>query len=375
MVDVLGLTIILPLLPFYAEKLGAGPLAATLIFSIYGLCQFVAGPFLGQLSDRIGRKPVLLVSQIGTFAGFLMIAFAPSLAWVFAGRIIDGLTAGNLSVAQAYIADVTEPKDRAKAFGFLGIAFGVGFLLGPAISGFLSSFGYHYPFLFAAGLSATSVACTFFLLGNPPRQTVAPQGFEWGIYAEFFKSQKLTLLLSQFLAFIFAFATLIGGLALYCERRFTYQGNAFGATEVGYVFAYSGLVGIIVQGGFIGRLVKITGEKRLVSIGFIAAALGFGLLALANDILFLVLGITAFTFGHALLRPCLTSLITQAVPRDRQGAVMGLMQSLMSIAQVTAPVISGVLIERHLLSSWAWMGAAFSAAGWAVLFMRRPVSS
>src|SRR2546430_1946456 len=175
-VDVLGLTIILPLLPFYAESLGASPRVVGLLVSAYAICQFFAGPPLGHLSDRVGRRPVLLVSQIGTCIGFLILAFANSLWLVFLARIIDGLTAGNLTVAQAYISDVTEPQHRAKAFGIIGVAFGLGFLVGPAITGFLADFGNQYPILAAAGLSFTSIMATYFLLPSTAPHP-APPGY------------------------------------------------------------------------------------------------------------------------------------------------------------------------------------------------------
>src|SRR6266581_9449424 len=164
LVDVMGLTIILPLLPFYAESLGATPAIVGLIVATYAFCQLIAGPPLGHLSDRVGRRPVLLVSQMGTFAGFLILASAHVLWMVFLARIIDGLTAGNLTVAQAYISDVTEPENRAKSFGIIGIAFGIGFLIGPAISGFLAQYDYRYPIFAAAVLSATSIVTTWILL-------------------------------------------------------------------------------------------------------------------------------------------------------------------------------------------------------------------
>src|SRR4051812_18590707 len=144
-VDILGLTIVLPLLPFYAEHYGASPTVVGLLVTVFAVCQLISGPILGQLSDRFGRKPMLLISQVGTLIGFVILARADALIWVFLSRIIDGFTAGNLSIAQAYISDVTEPKDRAKSFAIIGIAFGLGFLIGPAISGYLSKFGYSTP--------------------------------------------------------------------------------------------------------------------------------------------------------------------------------------------------------------------------------------
>src|SRR5580700_11323278 len=179
-VDVLGLTIILPLLPFYAEKFGASPAVVGLLVSSYAFCQLIAGPLLGRLSDRMGRRPLLLVSQAGTFIGFLILAYAHALWMVFLSRIIDGATAGNLSLAQAYISDVTKPEERAKSFAIIGIAFGMGFLIGPAISGFLAQYSYQYPIFAAAGLSLTSILATYFLLpsGPPPAHDgTAPRKF------------------------------------------------------------------------------------------------------------------------------------------------------------------------------------------------------
>ena len=141
-VDVLGLTIMIPLLPFYAEKLGASPFEVGWLIGVYAVCQLISGPLLGRMSDHMGRKPLLIVSQLGTFTGFIITAFAPNLWILFLARAIDGSTAGNLSLAQAYISDVTKPEDRAKSFGIIGIAFGMGFLIGPAISGFLARYDY-----------------------------------------------------------------------------------------------------------------------------------------------------------------------------------------------------------------------------------------
>jgi DHA1 family tetracycline resistance protein-like MFS transporter len=364
-VDVLGLTIILPLLPFYAESLGASPVTVGLLVSAYAICQLLAGPPLGHLSDRVGRRPVLLVSQIGTFIGFLILAYAQTLWVVFLARIIDGLTAGNLTVAQAYISDVTAPENRARSFSLIGISFGLGFLLGPAIAGLLSQFGNEAPILAAAALSFTSIVATYFLLPavapHPAPEHENTPG--WKLYVEAFRDTRLASMLWQFFAFTFAFSTFFSGFALFAERRFTYNAQPFGTEEVGYVFAYSGLVGILIQGAGIGRLVRSFGERRLIEVGFATMAIGFALLAVVYRISYMLVAIGFLTFGSAVLRPSITSLITTRAARHRQGMVIGLMQSLMSIAQIIAPFIAGALIQHHLLGTWAWAGTIVCAVG------------
>ncbi len=371
-VDVLGLTIILPLLPFYAEKLGASPSQVGMLVSTYAVCQLVAGPLLGRLSDRTGRKPLLLVSQMGTFAGFLVLASAGSLWVVFLSRAIDGLTAGNLSLAQAYIADVTEPKDRASAFGYIGIAFGLGFLVGPAISGLLAHYDYRWPIYAAAALSALSILCTATLL--PSTKPHAEEGeagpggkrlslLDWGTYLGYFRRPALASLLWQFFLFTFSFATFTSGFALYAERRITFAGHFFTAREVGLTFAWSGFLGILLQGGLIKRLVARFGEPALITAGWLGLSSGYVLLAFTTGIPMLALASTVSSFGHGVLRPTLTSQITQHVGRSEQGVVLGLNQSLMSVSQIVAPLIGGYLIDKSLLIPWALVaaGVAFGA--------------
>jgi len=369
--DILGLTILIPLLPFYAEKLGASPTAVGLLVSTYAFCQLLSGPFLGRWSDQTGRKPLLIVSQLGTFASRLLLAGAGSLWVVYLARIIDGLTAGNLVLAQAYIADVTEPEDRTRSFAIIGISFGIGFLLGPAISGALSSFGLAVPILLSAGLSAVSVLATIFLL--PATKPVTDEGaagpagrrfslFAWREYFQYFQRPGLSRLLVEFFCFVMAFATFTGGLALFLERRLAWNGQPFHAREVGFVFAYAGFLGILVQ-SFLGRLVRRFGEPWLVAAGFASMALGYGLLAGVYAIPLLLVAGFFSSFGAGVLRPSLTSLVTQAVARNEQGVVLGLNTSLQSVAQIIGPAIAGVLIDHTLLGAWALFCAACALVG------------
>jgi len=379
LVDVLGLTIILPLLPFYAEKLGASATVVGLLISSYAFCQLIAGPILGKMSDHMGRKPLLIVSQFGTLIGFLILASASSLWLVFVSRIIDGLTAGNLSLAQAYIADVTSPENRAKSFGVIGVAFGIGFLIGPGISGYLAQFGYSYPILAAAFLSASSIVCTATLL---PKATphagegdAGPAGrrlsvLDWKSYAEYFARPSLGNLLWQFFFFALSFALFISGFALYAQRRYTFDGHPFGAKEVGYVFTYVGFLGLILQGGLIGRLVKIFGERKLVWTGFGVSAIGFGLLAWTRTLGQLLLASTVNSY-NGVIRPSVTALISHEAGRREQGVVLGLTQSITSICQVIAPVIAGWLIDRELLAAWALLIAFVCVFGMFVSLPRK----
>ena len=383
LVDVLGFTIILPLLPFYSERLGASPTVVGELVSIYAICQLIAGPILGQLSDHHGRRPILLVSQAGTLIGFLILAFARHIWLLFLARAIDGATAGNLSIAQAYISDVTKPEQRARSFALIGIAFGFGFLVGPAIAGFLAHWGYEAPIFAACGLSFTSILGTFFLL--PRREVVherneaaeadlGPGGrrlslISWGQYRRYFRDRELALLLTQWLLFSFSFSTFISGFALFAERRYVWNGHPVGVREVGYIFAFTGFIGIIMQGGVVGRLVKWLGERRVVQIGFITSFLGDAAIAFTKTIGQLLWVAALSNIGGAGLRPALTSLITQKADKREVGVVIGLTQSLMSIAQITAPIISGILIDHHLLATWAlWAGVL---AGLALLFEPR----
>jgi len=373
LVDVFGMTLVIPLMPRYAENLSASPLQVTLLFSVFSLCMLISGPILGRISDRTGRKKMLLVSQAGTLVGFLLMAQARTLWVLYVARIIDGLTAGNLSLAQASIADRTAPENRTKAFALIGIAFGVGFFVGPAITGWLSHYSLEAPIYLAAAMSATSILFTLFLLpqdspAHAPVDNPGPGGrrlgiFSWHVYAEYFRRPVMGGLLMQFFWFAFAFSTFISGFALYAERIFTWQGHPFAPREIGFLFAYSGFLGIVLQGGLIGRLVKRFGDPALVAAGFAAAVVAYLVFGIILTIPLLVVAVTISAFGNGVLRPTLSSLITQNAARHEQGLVLGLTQSLMSVASIIAPLLGGFLIEHHQLTAWAWMAALASLLG------------
>ncbi|MCW5807610.1 MAG: MFS transporter [Deltaproteobacteria bacterium] len=387
LVDVLGFTIVIPLLAFYSESFGATPLIATLVVSVYAVCSLLSTPIIGKLSDTYGRKRLLLISQVGTFAGFILLGSATALWMVFVGRILDGLTAGNLSLAQAYISDHTKPENRTKAFGVIGVAFGIGFMFGPGLGGWLNTYenilGMHVPFLAAALLSLLSIAATALLLTSekPPQDADPNPGpggrrpgvFDWATYAEYFGRPALRSLFLQFVLFSFAFSCFFSGFALFAERRFTRDGVPWTATEVGYLFTFAGFLGILLQGGLLGRLVKKYGELKLTVAGFISGIVGYALLgqAPAENLLFLV-GITVISsFAHGVLRPVLTAQITKAVGRHEQGVALGISGSLGSIAMALAPPAGGVMLDHEWTVAWALipmvaasLGLLLCLAGW-----------
>ena len=369
---------LLPLLPFYAKTFGATAGQVGALFAVYSLFSLICGPPLGALSDRFGRKPVLLASQFGTFAGLLLMASATSLWVLFVARIIDGATAGNITVAQAYIADVSKPSERAKSFGILGIAFGIGFLVGPAVTAFAAShFGDRAAVLVAAGMSLTSLLATIFLLpANPPKPALEPgeieaaavatseprriSPFDYAGFAAYFRRPTIAPLLWQFLASQLCFGLFCGGFALYAERRF-----ALSTSGVSYVFAYAGLLGIFVQGFLLRRLIGTMGESRLLVIGFLAQILSQILLAVAWSVPAIYGAITALAFT-GFLRPVISSLLSRRTSPTEQGAVMGVTQSLSSISQIIGPLLAGFLIGRDWLAVWALAGAVIAVIGLAL---------
>ncbi len=365
LVDVFALTLILPLLPFYARHYGASDLEVGALFACFALCQLVSGPVLGRMSDRLGRKPVLLGSQLGTFAGLLVLANAPSLPFLFLGRAIDGLTAGNLGIAQAYIADVTRPENRTRAFALIGIAFGLGFLVGPAASGWLAHrYGYQAPPMAAAGLSALSIVLTATLLREPAKR--APMAKDRAsALSRLLRAPAPRARLLELFAYALAFSQITSGLAMFLDHRMK-----FGVDEVGYVFAFSGLVGGLVQGG-IGRAARKLGEARLAQAGFALMVAGYASLALTFGVGALLVATAVGSIGAAVTRPAVTTLLTQAVDPSEHGEALGVGQSMTSLAQTMGPLVAGGLLHADLPSGWA-LAAALAAAFGLVVGSRAP---
>ncbi len=358
-IDLVGFGIVIPVLPFYAEGtiFNATPRMVGLLFASYSVMQLIFSPVLGSLSDKYGRRPVLLISIIGTGIGFLVIGFAQTLFMLFVGRILDGITGGNISTAQAYIADVTTQENRAKGMGLIGAAFGLGFILGPAVGGILSQWGIHVPFLFAAALCFANAVLLFFTLPETvtPNQAVknrAARGRSLGQVVKSLKQPRLAFVLVIYFLFIVAFSIMTTAFSLYTMFRFGYD-----AQHTGYLFAYVGLIAVIIQGGLIGRLVKRFGEMPLVIFGALCFAISLFAVPFvgpaAGGLAALLVGGGVFSMGNSLATPALTSLASKSVGPEQQGAVLGVTQSVASLARAVGPFLAAVLIN----SSIAHLGA------------------
>jgi DHA1 family tetracycline resistance protein-like MFS transporter len=358
-IDLLGFGIVIPVLPFYAEgsRFNATPRIVGLLFASYSIMQLIFSPILGRLSDKYGRRPVLLLSIIGTGIGFLILGFANTLWMLFAGRILDGITGGNISTAQAYIADITTKEDRAKGMGLIGAAFGLGFVFGPAMGGILSRWGVGVPFLFAAGLCFANALLLYFTLPETvtpdhPARVSAAGGRGLTQLIQSLRNPRLALVLTIYFLFIVAFSIMTTAFSLYTMFRFGYD-----AQHTGYLFAYVGVLAVIVQGGLIGRLVKRFGEMWLVIVGaFLFAGSLFAVPFVGPEtggLLALLVGGGLFSIGNSLSAPSLTSLASKSVGPAEQGSVLGVTQSVASLARAVGPTLAAVLIH----SAIAYRGA------------------
>jgi DHA1 family tetracycline resistance protein-like MFS transporter len=390
-IDLIGFGLVIPVLPFYVEgtEFNASPSTVGLLFASYSIMQMVFTPILGRLSDRYGRRPILLVSLIGTGVGFLIIGFATTLWMLFAGRIIDGISGGNISTAQAYIADVTTPENRAKGMGLIGAAFGLGFVFGPAIGGILSRWGNHVPFLFAAGLAFSNAILLYFVLpetvtpDHPARASAATD--RWKQLAGALKQSRLAFILLIYFLFVVAFSIMTTTFGLFTMYRFGYD-----AHDTGWLFVFVGIIGAVIQGGLIGWLVKTFGELPLVVVGALLFAVSLFAIPFTGPqtgLLTLLLVGGTFALGNSLSTPALTGLASKSVGRGEQGGVLGITQSVASLSRTIGPLIAAALIasaptlgydqKMHEMSDhslrvtfWAAAGIMFAAFLFAVYFAR-----
>jgi DHA1 family tetracycline resistance protein-like MFS transporter len=362
LVDFLGFGLIIPLLPFYIPDYQHNPLKVTFLFSLYSICQFIGAPILGALSDRYGRRPILIFSQIGSAIGYVLLGYASvgpfdahtRLMLVYLSRVIDGFTGGNVSTAQAYISDVTTHENRAKGMGLLGAAFGIGFCLGPFLGGVLGGFNVAWPAYAAAFFAALAAAQTFFKL--PESRVHKPTESKLWLHPSNFSPVLKRPIVVQILLISFvsmaAFVMMEATVGIYLAKIYGWgsglpeeAARKVAAQKTGWFFGYVGVIIVIVQGGLIGRLTKKLGEWPLAIMGPILVAVGMGFyvdLAWAPMLIILGLAGAMNATGRSLQGPTLSSLLSKfSDPRD-QGVVFGLYHGLSSLARIVGPIIAGL---------------------------------
>lgn len=350
LIDLIGFGIVIPVLPYYVEgsAFNGSPFELGMIMASYSIMQFIFLPIFGSISDRYGRRPVLFFSILGTAAGFFIVGAATTLWMVFLGRIIDGITGGNISTAQAYIADVTSQKNRAKGMGLIGAAFGIGFTFGPALGGLLSRNGPSLPF-YAAGVMAilNAAALYFFLPESVDVNKLRPGVQRRNRFTELFDSLRDIRFRGVTVIYFFlvvAFSIMTTSFTLYTMFRFGYN-----AEQNGYIFFVIGILAIILQGGLFGKLVHIFGEPKLVLIGSLMLMLGFTLIPFVSrdtgGLAALMACVSLFAIGNSIASPALTSLGSKNAPDHEQGKALGVMQSGASLARAIGPAAAGILMN------------------------------
>jgi DHA1 family tetracycline resistance protein-like MFS transporter len=374
-IDLIGFGIIIPLLPFFAEHYQASPFQVGLLMAVYSLTQFVAAPFWGRLSDRIGRRPVLLFSLAGAVLAYLWLGVAEELWALFAARAVGGFMAGNISAAFAYVADITTRETRAKGMGIIGAAFALGFTIGPAIGGILAGSDPHNadfqsPAFAAAGLSAFALILGIFTLkeslSDEIKKRIAekPKEIQSKQFQIALKKPNIRLLLLLSFLAVFAFAGIEATFALWSRRQY-----GWGPEQNGYLFALIGFSGALLQGGLIGRMSKRFGEANLIVQGSIALTLGIGLIPFATELWMLIIVMLIAVYGFSVISPSLNSLISLETNEEDQGGMMGVARSATTLARVGGPAWAGTLFSV-LGMNWPYFGGACIMAVVIVISLR-----
>ena len=351
-IDLIGFGICLPLLPKYAERYGAQGWQIGAAMGVYSLMQLVFAPWWGQLSDRIGRRPVLLVSNFGSIIAYGLFGLSASYIgdtgfWILIGsRIFAGICGANLSVASAYIADVTTPEKRSKGMGLIGMAFGLGFILGPVIgSQAFKHFGLAGPGAVAAGICAINFLLGCFILPETRKKDAAPaiRRPRFAQIRHVLGMKEVGFLIGIYFLGTFAFTAFESTLPLLLDAKLHYDEE-----HVGYVFAFCGIMAAMVQGGGIGRLVKSFGERRLIGASLLVVAVSLVLMPLANSLTTMLAALAVFAIGSGINRAPTMGLISQLSPADEQGTTLGIAQSAGTLARVLGPTVATTLYDLWL---------------------------
>jgi multidrug resistance protein len=342
-IDLLGFGIIIPLLPFYAVSFGANAFAIGLLGTSFSLMQFAFSPVWGRWSDQIGRKPIILVGLLGSCLSYVTMALAGSLVLLFVARIIGGIAGANVATAQAYVADITTPENRARGMGLMGAAFGLGFIFGPAIGGLLSRVSPETPMWFAAALCLANFVAAWFLLPESRRVTASTKALgRMEAFRHAMSKPTLLLVLALYFIVTMAFSAFEATFALFSEARFGYT-----AASIGFLFAFIGVVLALVQGVLVGRVVKRVGERTVIPLAIFLISLSIGMLPFVWSVPTLLVALFLLAVGMGFNSPSLSSMVSQLSDADDQGGTLGLASSLASLGRVVGPASGGYLYDAY----------------------------
>ncbi len=378
-IDLIGFGMVIPFLSFYAREYGASGIEVGAVVGIYSIMQFFFAPVWGRLSDRVGRRPVILISLTASCIGYLLFGLARSLTALFISRIIAGVGGANIGTAQAYIADTTTVENRAKGMGLIGAAFGMGFILGPPLSGILSAVGIKHglhgnllPGAAAAGLSLTALLIALFVLveskaPNAEVRTGVPPQFDRRVWHTIFERSTLFAIMLALFLTLLAVSGMETSVTLHARDRFQFQ-----QIDMAYFFLFMGAIVAAIQGGLIGRLAKAVGEKTLVAVGTISFTIGLAFVPVVYRVSLLYVVAFFIAVGQGLTYPSLTSLVTKASPPNEHGSMLGLASGLGSLARFLGPIVSGLFYDLAQARGAFFGGAALTLLAFFVaIWLRR----
>jgi MFS family permease len=370
-----GSAAVLPVLPFHIRSMGGSPLVLGIVIAAEAVGQFASGPALGQLSDRFGRKRILMASQIIAAASLLLLAFAPSIAFILLARAVFGLTAGNISVTAAYVADHTDVGSRRQAMGILMGGAGVGGIIGAGLSGLLSDTSLTAPILAAFGLVLLSIIVTVFRLDDrqaAPRHDDQPLG-EKTSFGTILASPVIRILIVVILCHFFAYGMYISQMPVFLGDTFVWNGHAFGAKELSYLVMVDGGINVFAQIFLLGWLGKYLTDRSLILLIFALISAGFLMAGLATTIPVLLLAVLCVSTGDALAKPTYMAALSAHVPLQRQGVVLGAAQSLVAVADIASPVLGGFILGYALYGVWIGFAVAMAITGALIAATRLPL--
>jgi MFS family permease len=356
LIDVFGYMIMIPLLPYLAQKYGASGAVVGALLAIMAVASTIAAPLWGALSDKLGRKPIVTISQVISLVGYLLVAWAPSLGMLFVARTVAGIGGGNLGVTQSYISDVTDDRHRDKAFAAFGVVFGIGIVLGPIAGGFLVKYGFWMPFVVSAAIEAVNIGLTLRFLPKTNRTRKDEFNLK-GAAKEIWTQPRTRSLIVRHFLFIFAVTYFFSIFALYLKHAMN-----FGPDKASWLYATTGAIGAVALAIVVGPLAKRLGDAWVAQVGFALSAVAYAILAFAQNLWALIGVLVLWAVGASCIEPTIAALISESAPEEKRGATLGFNDATSSIALMAAPSLGGWMIDTNVALVGLVPGAAVLAA-------------